>query len=159
MCVLNLRRHHAFWVYVCLGSRLDGAIWTLDSRGSGWAACGTLCDEPASWQVQINRFLAFHGSWINEIDLGIKRDFHITERHIVSLEAQAFNLFNHANFFVANGAGANATQFTPTGATCGDGASTNQTCFLVPNTSFGQQTSINQLNGPRVFQFAFHYRF
>jgi hypothetical protein len=101
-------------------------------------------------------FNAFYGPWINEIDLGIKRDFHLTERHITSIEAQGFNMFNHANFYAANGGGVNTTQFTPTGAICGDGASTNQTCYLVPNTSFGQLTSINQLNGPRVFQFAFH---
>jgi hypothetical protein len=140
-------------------STCPGADNTINNSAANESSSNTANGINGSGPTPGIGFNAFHGSWINEIGLGIKRDFHITERHIVSLEAQAFNLFNHANFFVANGAGANATQFTPTGATCGDGASANQTCFLVPNTSFGQQTSINQLNGPRVFQFAFHYRF
>ncbi|MFY9528975.1 MAG: hypothetical protein WAR24_08690 [Candidatus Acidiferrales bacterium] len=41
---------------------------------------------------------AFYGPWIDEIDLGIARGFHITERHVITFKAQAFNLFNHPNF-------------------------------------------------------------
>ncbi|MGH9684526.1 MAG: TonB-dependent receptor domain-containing protein [Candidatus Acidiferrales bacterium] len=104
-------------------------------------------------------FNAFYGPWIQEIDLGIRRDFHIGERNVLSFEVQGFNIFNHANFFVSSGSGNNATQYTPVGLKCGDGITANQQCFLVPNTAFGQKQSINQLNGPRVFQFAFRYRF
>ncbi len=104
-------------------------------------------------------FNSFYGPWIEEIDLGIRRDFHITERHTISLEAQAFNLFNHPNFYVQFGGGINQVQFTPNGGTCGDGATANQKCFLVPNPGFGNLQSINELNGPRIFQFAFRYRF
>jgi hypothetical protein len=50
-------------------------------------------------------------------------------------------------------------QYNPVGSTCGDGASANQTCFLVPNSGFQTLQSINQLNGPRTFQFAFRYAF
>jgi len=101
----------------------------------------------------------FYGPWINEIDLGLTRAFHITERQSIQFEAQVFNLFNHPNFFVQAGAGIVQTQYNPVGANCGDGASLNQTCFLVPNSGFKTLESINQLNGPRTFQFAFRYRF
>jgi hypothetical protein len=102
---------------------------------------------------------SFYGPWINEIDLGLTRAFHITERQTIELQAQVFNLFNHANFFVQAGGGINQTQYDPVGPTCGDGASLNQTCFLVPNPAFKTLESINQLNGPRTLQFSFRYRF
>ena len=102
---------------------------------------------------------SFYGPWIDEIDLGITRTFHITERQTIQIEAQAFNLFNHANFFVQNGSGISQNQFDASGPTCGDGASINQTCFLSPDPNFQKLESINQLNGPRTFQFAFRYSF
>lgn len=102
---------------------------------------------------------AFYGPWINEIDLGFARSFHITETQSIILKAQAFNLFNHPNFFVAQGRGVNQTQYDPLGPNCGDGATTNQTCFLVPDPGFKTLQSISELNGPRIFQFSFQYRF
>jgi hypothetical protein len=102
---------------------------------------------------------SFYGPWIEEIDLGITRTFHITERHRIQIEAQVFNLFNHANFFVQNGSGISAIQYDATGPTCGDGASLNQTCYLAPDPNFQKLESISQLNGPRTFQFAFRYSF
>jgi hypothetical protein len=102
---------------------------------------------------------SFYGPWIDEIDLGITRSFHITDRQVIQIEAQAFNLFNHANFFVQDGSGISANQYDASGATCGDGASLNQTCYLAPDTNFQKLESINQLNGPRTFQFAFRYNF
>ncbi|MDQ2842072.1 MAG: carboxypeptidase regulatory-like domain-containing protein [Acidobacteriota bacterium] len=105
---------------------------------------------------------SFYGPWIEEVDLGLERKFHITERHVISFKAQAFNIANHANFFVQNGSGINQTQYNPVGPTCGDGSTLRQTCYLIPNTGPGNfQTleSIGQLNGPRVFQFSFGYSF
>jgi hypothetical protein len=102
---------------------------------------------------------SFYGPWIDEIDLGLARAFHVTERQTIEIQAQVFNLFNHANYFVQAGAGINQTQYNPVGANCGDGATLNQTCFLVPNSAFQTLQSINQLNGPRTFQFAFRYGF
>ena len=102
---------------------------------------------------------SFYGPWIDEIDLGLTRAFHLTERQTIELQAQVFNLFNHPNYFVQAGAGIVQTAYNPVGATCGDGATLNQTCFLVPNSGFKTLESINQLNGPRTFQFAFRYRF
>jgi len=102
---------------------------------------------------------SFYGPWINEIDLGLTRALHITERQTIEIQAQVFNLFNHPNFFVQAGAGIVQTEYNPVGANCGDGATLNQTCFLVPNSGFKTLESINQLNGPRTFQFALRYRF
>ncbi|MHB8484303.1 MAG: TonB-dependent receptor domain-containing protein [Candidatus Acidiferrales bacterium] len=101
----------------------------------------------------------FYGPSIDEIDLGLARAFHITERQSIQIQAQVFNLFNHPNFYVQNGSGIFQTQYDPTGATCGDGASTNQTCFLAADPGFKTLESIGQLNGPRTFQFSFRYKF
>jgi hypothetical protein len=108
----------------------------------------------------------FYGPWIQEIDLGLSRSFRIAGSQTITVLAQAFNLTNHANFFVQDGSGINNTaRYALTGATCGDGkTTTNQQCVLVPDTStggqpFGQPGSINQLNGPRTFQFALRYAF
>jgi hypothetical protein len=96
------------------------------------------------------------------VDLGLSRRFNVTERQVVIIQAQVFNLLNHANYYVQNGTGVNPIQYTPFGSTCGDGHSSNQTCYLVPNTGsggFGTLNVINALNGARVMQFAIKYSF
>ena len=74
--------------------------------------------------------------------MGLSRSFHVTEKQRIVVLAQAFNLFNHANFYVQNGSGIYAYQYLPNGATCGDGASTNQVCFLTPDPGFKTLQSI-----------------
>ena len=108
-----------------------------------------------------------YGPWTQQIDLGLTRRFNLSERHAIALQVQVFNLMNHANFYVQNGTGVNSIQYTaaafgnnPDGSsTCGDGATLNQTCYLVPNPSFGKLQVINALNGPRVMQFALKWTF
>jgi len=102
---------------------------------------------------------SFYGPWTQQIDLGISRPLALTERHSILFQVQAFNLLNHANYYVQNGNGVDAIQYTPTGPTCGDGQTLNQTCYLVPHSGFGTLQVISPLNGPRVFQFAFKYIF
>jgi len=99
---------------------------------------------------------SFYGSWTQQIDVGLARRFHITERQSLSLQAQAFNLLNHANYYVANGNGVFATQFVPIGDGCGK---SGEVCGLVPNADFGRLQRINALNGPRVLQFSLKYSF
>jgi len=75
---------------------------------------------------------------------------------------QAFNLLNHANYYVQNGNGVNAVQYLPFGENCGnpENPQTNQTCYLVPNTGtngFGSLQRINSLNAPRVLQLALRW--
>jgi hypothetical protein len=105
---------------------------------------------------------SFYGPWTQQVDVGLARRFHLGERNVVTLRAQAFNVFNHANYYVQNGTGVNPVQYIPFGSTCGDGQTLNQTCYLVPNNGvggFGTRQVINALNGPRVFQFAFNWSF
>jgi hypothetical protein len=97
---------------------------------------------------------AFFLPWITEIDLGLQRRFRITERQSFVFKAQAFNLFNSANFVSAN-----QFEYNPVGQTCGDGRSLNQTCYLVPAPGFNTLTSISQPHGPRIFQFSLTYSF
>lgn len=102
---------------------------------------------------------SFYGPWTQQIDLGLSRQFRITERQSISLQAQVFNLLNHPNWYVQNGNGVNPVQYQPVGGTCGDGQTRNQVCYLVPETGFGQLQIINALAGPRVFQFALKWSF
>jgi hypothetical protein len=105
---------------------------------------------------------SFYGPWTEQVDLGLSRRFYLTERNSITLQAQAFNVLNHANYYVQNGTGVNPIQYRPFGPTCGDGQTLNQTCYLVPNTGpggFGTLQVINALNGPRVFQFALKWTF
>jgi hypothetical protein len=137
------------------GSNLSDSAFNQTTGNTAFGIAGM----GASPVVGLN---SFNGPGISEIDLGVERKFHLTERHTIALKAQVFNLFNTSNFFVQNGGGINQIQYNPLGPNCGDGATLNQTCYLIPNTGAGAfQTlqSINQLNGPRVFQFAFTHSF
>jgi hypothetical protein len=123
---------------------------TLQSTGNTALGTGT---SPAAG------LHSFHGPWIVEVDLGVARTVHLREVHALTFKAQAFNLFNRANFFVQNGAGVNSIQYNPIGNTCGDGMTLDQLCYLVPNRGFGTHQSVSHANGPRIFQFAIQYRF
>jgi len=102
---------------------------------------------------------SFYGPWTEQIDLGLARRFKVTERHAVTLQAQVFNVMNHANYYVQNGNGVSYLQYNPFGTNCGDGATQEQQCYLVPTSGFGQLQVINALNGPRVMQFALKWTF
>jgi len=102
---------------------------------------------------------SFYGPWTEQIDLGLARRFKITERHSVALQAQVFNVLNHANYYVQNGTGVSYIQYSPFGSACGDGASPNQQCFLLPTPGFGTLQNINYQNGPRIMQFALKWSF
>ena len=102
---------------------------------------------------------SFYGPWTQQIDLALARRFNVTERHSITFEVQAFNLLNHANYYVQNGTGVSQIQYEPFGSTCGDGQSVDQHCYLVPRQGFGSLLVINALNGPRVLQFAMKWSF
>jgi hypothetical protein len=102
---------------------------------------------------------SFYGPWTKQVDMGLTRRFNLTERHALTLQAQVFNIANHANYYVQNGTGVIPIQYSPTGPTCGDGATPNQQCYLVPSSSFGTLQTINALNGPRVMQFSLKWTF
>ena len=103
---------------------------------------------------------SFYGPWTQEVDLSLGRRFALSERQSVTFQVQAFNLLNHANYYVQNGNGVIPQQYLPVGQYCGDGVSANQpSCFLVPKAGFKTLQVINSQNGPRVLQFALKYSF
>jgi hypothetical protein len=105
---------------------------------------------------------SFYGPWLERIDVALARSFSIREGKELQLQAQVFNLFNHANYFVQNGDGINQLQYNPIGTNCGDGVSLNQTCYLVPNSGTGNFGALQEIspNGlPRVFQFSARFTF
>lgn len=105
---------------------------------------------------------SFYGPWLERIDTGVARSFSIRERAALELQVQAFNLFNHANFYVQNGDGINQLQYNPVGSSCGDGHTLNQTCYLVPNSgpgNFGALQEISPYGTPRLLQFSARFSF
>jgi hypothetical protein len=105
---------------------------------------------------------SFYGPWLERIDVGLARSFEIREGKELEFQAQAFNLFNHANYYVQNGNGVNQLQYNPIGTNCGDGITLNQTCYLVPNSgpgNFGALQEISPDGLPRVLQFSARFTF
>lgn len=155
----------------CTGPNLNncnGAGDTLNNSVANQTTGNTSGGISGAGPAPNRAYNSFYGPWTNEIDLGIERRFPLpVEGQYVSLTAQVFNLTNRQNFFVAAGGGVNQLQYNPVGNTCGDGISTTQLCYLIPNTQasgftstyFGELESINQLHPPRIWQFAFHYDF
>jgi hypothetical protein len=100
---------------------------------------------------------SFYGPWLERIDAALARSFPLKEGKNLQIQAQAFNLLNRANFYVQNGDGINQLQYNPIGSNCGDGATLNQTCYLVPNSgpgNFGALQEISPNGLPRVLQFS-----
>jgi hypothetical protein len=105
---------------------------------------------------------SFYGPWLERIDVALARTFPVKEGKQLQIQVQAFNLLNHANFYVQNGDGINQLQYNPIGSNCGDGASVNQTCYLVPNSgpgNFGAYQEISPDGLPRVLQFSARFSF
>jgi hypothetical protein len=105
---------------------------------------------------------SFYGPWLERIDVGLARSFAVREGKNLEFQVQAFNLFNHANYYVQNGDGINQLQYNPVGANCGDGETLNQTCYLVPNSgpgNFGAYGEISPNGLPRVLQFSARFSF
>ena len=105
---------------------------------------------------------SFNGPWLERIDVALGRSFHIAEGKSLQLQAEAFNLFNHANYYVQNGDGINQIQYNPIGTNCGDGMTLSQTCYLVPNSGPGNFGTLGEIspNGlPRELQFSARFTF
>jgi len=105
---------------------------------------------------------SFYGPWLERVDVGLARSFVIREGKALQFQAQAFNVANHANYFVQNGGGTVQNQYNPIGSNCGDGQTLNQTCYLVPNSgpgNFGTLQEISPNGLPRVLQFSARFSF
>jgi hypothetical protein len=109
---------------------------------------------------------SFYGPWLERIDVGLARSFEVREGKQLQFQVQAFNLFNHANYYVQNGNGVNQLQYNPVGNpsndNCGDGVSPTQQCYLLPNSGPGNFGSLQEIspNGlPRALQFSARFTF
>jgi hypothetical protein len=105
---------------------------------------------------------SFYGPWLERIDLSLARSFSFAEGKELRFQVEAFNLFNHANFYVQNGDGINQIQYNPIGNNCGDGQTLNQLCYLVPNSgagNFGTYQEISPNGLPRALQFSLRFTF
>ena len=105
---------------------------------------------------------SFYGPWLERIDVGLGRSIAVGEGKELQFQAQTFNLFNHANYYVQNGDGINQIQYNPIGNHCGDGITLNQTCYLMPNSgqgNFGTFQEISPNGLPRVLQFSARFTF
>ena len=79
----------------------------------------------------------------SDLDLAVQRGFALTERFVISVRAESFNVFNKANFL--NPLGTGTGQFIQASAASTITGAANQ------NTNFGKLT---QANDPRSMQFS-----
>jgi hypothetical protein len=96
---------------------------------------GQLFFNPSPGQVGNLQLEQFSGPWATNANLSLQKTFKLFERHTLQFRADFFNVFNHASF-EPSADGANAS---------------------VQSTTFGKSPA--DLFGPRVIQFALHYRF
>jgi hypothetical protein len=105
---------------------------------------------------------SFYGPWLERIDVGLARSFEVKEGKELEFRVQAFNLFNHANYYAQNSNGINQLQYNPIGTNCGDSLSSSQQCYLVPNSgpgNFGALQEVSPNGLPRVLQLSARFRF
>ena len=143
-------------------SNCDGANENLNDTAFNEDTAATAGGIDGSGPTPGIELNTFYGPWLERIDLSLARSFSIREGKMLQLQAQAFNLFNHPNYFVQNGSGINQLQYNPIGTSCGDGMSVNQTCYLVPNSgpgNFGALQEISPNGLPRVLQFSAQFRY
>jgi len=143
--------------YPCIGAgdNLNDTAYNQDTA----ATAGGINGAGPTPGIGLN---SFYGPWLERIDLGLARSFEVREGMQLQFQVQAFNLFNHANYYVQNGDGINQIQYNPIGTNCGDGMTLNQTCYLVPNSgpgNFGALQEISPDGLPRALQFSARFTF
>ena len=140
----------------------DGANGNLNDAAFNQSTANTAAGINGAGPTPGIGLNSFYGPWLEMIDLQLGRNFVIKEGKVLELQVQSFNLFNHANYYVQNGNGINQLQYNPIGTNCGDGASLNQTCYLIPNSgpgNFGTLQEISPSGLPRVLQFSARFTF
>ncbi len=143
-------------------SNCDGANNNLNDSAFNQDTANTAAGINGSGPTPGIGLNSFHGPWLERIDVGLARNITIREGKILQFQLQVFNLFNHANYYVQNGDGINQLQYNPIGSNCGDGATQNQTCYLVPNSgtgNFGTLQVISPNGLPRALQFSVRFQF
>jgi len=140
----------------------DGANGNLNDTAFNEGTANTAAGINGSGPTPGAGLNSFYGPWLERVDVGLARSFSIKEGKELQFQVQAFNVFNHANYYVQNGNGINQLQYNPISTNCGDGATLNQTCYLMPNSgpgNFGALQEISPSGLPRVLQFAARFTF
>src|SRR5262249_50215278 len=101
---------------------------------------------PGNTQGDLPRNFARDFSWA-QADLALRRDFPITEKLRLQFRAEAFNVFNHANFTNINNS-LNDGPYSPATLSGFGGAQST------PNNSLGGLNPLYQVGGPRSLQLA-----
>lgn len=146
----------------CVGAASTSCVGGAVLNNSAFNMGGGIASSGPNPTLGLN---TFEGPWSGGMDLSLERSFKLRESLRLMFRAQAFNALNHPNYYVQSGnsgQGVNQVQYRPGGATCGDGKTTDQVCYLIPNNSaggFGTFQVVGQNTGPRIFQFAVMVRF
>src|SRR6266404_2390706 len=100
------------------------------------------------------KFNGFRGPGVNNVDLNLSRTFRIGERYSLKFLAEAFDIFNHANFQQTN---LDNVQYTLTQDP--DSGVNNSNWHANPNTDFGHPLAMVPRFGARSFQFSTRFNF
>ena len=99
---------------------------------------GQVFFNPGAGSIGTLQRRQFSGPWNTGFDAAATKSIRITERHVVQLRAEGFNILNHPTFYVGN-------------------ESSSTTRFNINNTTFGRITST--FYNPRRMQFSLRYSF
>jgi len=100
------------------------------------------------------KFNGFRGPGVNNVDLNLSRTFRIGERYSVKFLAEAYDIFNHANFQQTN---LDNVQYTLT--QLDDSGVNNSNWSAAPNPHFGSPLAMVPRFGSRTFQFSTRFTF
>jgi hypothetical protein len=97
---------------------------------------------------------SFTGPGTSDLDLSMSRDFHFSERYVLRLRAEAFDVLNHPNYLDT----VNNVQFTTEQQNDNTGNPTN-VWVATPNPSFGKPLATFPQDGSRNLQFSARFTF
>ena len=136
-----------FWV-INGEPTLDHKFPGITSDSNFWFRASVSAPAPGTFSTQRSRSMIYGPGFQNH-NLGLFKDFAITERHKIQFRAEAFNWLNHPNWGSTNGNGTGVYDFN---AGTADGIDLNPR-----NTAtFGKLTA---KGSERQLQFALRYQF
>jgi hypothetical protein len=100
------------------------------------------------------KYNGFRGPGVNNVDLNLSRTFQMGERYSLKFVAEAFDIFNHANFQQTN---IDNVQYTVT--QLADSGVNNSNWSASPNPDFGHPLAMVPRFGTRSFQFSTRFNF
>jgi hypothetical protein len=104
--------------------------------------------------VPVEKFNGFRGPGVKNVDINVSRTFRIGERYTLKFLAEAFDLFNHANFQQTN---LDNVQYSLT--QLDDSGVNNSNWSAAPNPHFGSPLAMVPRFGARSFQFSTRFNF